>query len=110
MGGRRKSTLDAGAWRGLLTLTSVSDLFLEDTSFSLLQLTAFAAGLRHGLSLRLGYNCMEDADLTAFLQYLPSLMAQRKHMGLPPFNFHVFPRIHGISILNETGEVLQQIM
>ena len=80
-------TLDAGAWRGLLTLTSVSDLFLEDTSFSLLQLTAFAAGLRHKLKLCLWHSFMEATDEAAFLEYLPTLHAQREHMGLPPFTF-----------------------
>ena len=80
-------TLDAGAWRELLTLTTVSGIILEDTPFSLLQLMAFATGLRHRLELHLSHNCMAEADLRAFLEYLPTLHAQREHMGLPPFTF-----------------------
>ena len=89
----QRCTLDAGAWREMLTLTEVSKLFLESTPFSLLQLTTFATGLRHELSLCLKHNCMEATDEKAFLEYLPTLHAQRESMGLPPFNFRFFPRI-----------------
>ena len=78
-------TLDSGAWRELLTLTSVSQLVLGNTPFCLMQLTAFATGIRHGLDLDLQLGCMAEADGMAFEECLPTLNSQREHMHLPPF-------------------------
>ena len=81
-------TLDKGAWRELLTLTSVSELTLESTPCGLVPLTAFASNVRHEVSLNLGYGCMKPQSYKAFEDSVPTLSAKRECAQLPPFHLN----------------------
>ena len=82
-------SLDIGAWRELLILTSMTYLYLGNTPCSLIQLTSFASSVRRGMSLKLGqHSCMESwEDYNNFVNFLPALNAQREYLNLLPFRF-----------------------